>query len=66
MFVWPVTVCLGVLVLPMGGQASAEGPDAEPSLFWTDELVITATRRPVPYKRWAVRCSSWAVWVAEF
>jgi hypothetical protein len=50
----------------MGGQASAEGPDAEPSLFWTDELVITATRRPVPYKRWAVRCSSWAVWVAEF
>lgn len=45
MFVWPVTVCLRVLVLSMGGQASAE---AEPSLFWTDELVITATRRPPP------------------
>ena len=41
-----VTACVTVLSLALFGQAIAETPDPDPSLYTTDELVISATRTP--------------------
>lgn len=41
-----VTACVTVLSLALLGQAIAEMPDPNPSLYTTDELVISATRTP--------------------